>query len=92
MAKSIRSKSKRRFRALKRESIFGDADRSRTERLADKQAELVAYVAPPSLTTAPPVMEVDANNAAATKKPALSKRALLKKQRRRTFKTSTTFW
>jgi hypothetical protein len=40
MAKSIRSKSKRHFRALKRKDIFGKAEAQRLERLAAKQAEI----------------------------------------------------
>ncbi|RKP10738.1 hypothetical protein THASP1DRAFT_27492 [Thamnocephalis sphaerospora] len=38
MAKSIRSKSKRRFRALKRDDIFGKVEAERLQRLAAKQA------------------------------------------------------
>jgi hypothetical protein len=40
MAKSIRSKSKRRFRAIKRDNLFGKVDTERVERLAAKQSEL----------------------------------------------------
>ncbi|KAI9593904.1 hypothetical protein BDF19DRAFT_423948 [Syncephalis fuscata] len=46
MAKSIRSKSKRRFRAIKRDNLFGKVETERVERLAAKQSELkeAAYV------------------------------------------------
>lgn len=37
MGKSIRSKSKRQFRAIKRNSIFGTVELERTVRLAGKQ-------------------------------------------------------
>ncbi|KAI8058108.1 hypothetical protein BDF22DRAFT_739510 [Syncephalis plumigaleata] len=40
MAKSIRSKSKRRFRAIKRDNLFGKVETERVERLAVKQAKL----------------------------------------------------
>ncbi|RKP25169.1 hypothetical protein SYNPS1DRAFT_22830 [Syncephalis pseudoplumigaleata] len=40
MAKSIRSKSKRRFRAIKRDSLFGKVEAERVARLAAKQSVL----------------------------------------------------
>ena len=52
MAKSIRSKSKRRFRSIKRENLYGDVERERTERLSEKQEALVAVVHTHPKTTA----------------------------------------
>lgn len=40
MAKSLRSKFKRKMRTLKRAQVFGPVEDSRLERLAEKQAEL----------------------------------------------------
>ncbi|CAG8602921.1 4919_t:CDS:2 [Paraglomus brasilianum] len=39
MAKSMRSKSKRRFRAIKRQNVFAPVEEARLRRLAAKQAE-----------------------------------------------------
>ncbi|CAG8601814.1 6302_t:CDS:2 [Paraglomus occultum] len=39
MAKSIRSKSKRRFRAIKRQNVFAPVEEARLQRLAAKQAK-----------------------------------------------------
>jgi hypothetical protein len=39
MAKSIRSKIKRKFRAIKREQVFGPAEQRRLERLAHNQSK-----------------------------------------------------
>ena len=39
MAKSMRSKIKRRFRAIKRQSVFAPIEAARTQRLATKQSQ-----------------------------------------------------
>ncbi|RHZ72701.1 hypothetical protein Glove_241g15 [Diversispora epigaea] len=39
MAKSLRSKSKRRFRAIKRQSVFAPVENARLDRLVAKGAE-----------------------------------------------------
>ncbi|RKO84610.1 hypothetical protein BDK51DRAFT_32869 [Blyttiomyces helicus] len=46
MAKSIRSKTKRAFRTLKREKVFGSIETARLARLAQKQADAADAAAP----------------------------------------------
>jgi len=41
MAKSLRSKVKRRFRSIKRRSTFAQVETARTQRLAAKQAQTI---------------------------------------------------
>ncbi|KAJ1553323.1 hypothetical protein HK096_008292, partial [Nowakowskiella sp. JEL0078] len=40
MAKSLRSKSKRKFRSIKRTEVFAPIEDARLERLAQKQADI----------------------------------------------------
>ncbi|KAI8810044.1 hypothetical protein BJ742DRAFT_852185 [Cladochytrium replicatum] len=44
MAKGLRSKSKRKFRTLKREEVFKPVEDARLARLADKQAEAAGAI------------------------------------------------
>ncbi|KAI8811229.1 hypothetical protein BJ742DRAFT_798641 [Cladochytrium replicatum] len=44
MAKGLRSKSKRKFRTLKRDEVFKPVEDARLERLAQKQAEAAGAV------------------------------------------------
>lgn len=94
MAKSIRSKLKRKFRAIKRQQVFEPVERARLEKLAAQQARLVNVdgqeeMATDITTETQPIEAMIENDETKTKsigpktsRRALRKKSLLKKRRK----------
>ncbi|KAJ3045200.1 hypothetical protein HDV00_011070 [Rhizophlyctis rosea] len=62
MAKGLRSKTKRHFRTIRRQEVFGPVEEARLQRLAQKQAEPQPYVEHSKSSTSAPTDTIPAED------------------------------